>query len=105
MPAPESIVRTSGVIKEPSVVPKTPGLQGQSLGAPSSTPLAPSLKGWPQELAPHIAWDGSEFRHDEQYTYILSREEIEEIEAALRHFKGTAMLRTEHLSRALLIAK
>src|SRR5277367_4011187 len=46
------------------------------------------VEGWPTVLDPAIAWDGSDFLSDEQYTRILSKVEVEEVEAALRYFKG-----------------
>ena len=52
------------------------------------TPTVPPLDGWPTRIGDDLAWDGTQFRLDEQYTYLLSADEVEEVEAALSHFKG-----------------
>lgn len=45
------------------------------------------IQGWPTAINPRVAWAGAEFRFEEQYTYVLSKAEIREIEAALKSFK------------------
>lgn len=52
-----------------------------------SVPRAP-IDGWPSMVDQPAAWDGTQFRHDEQYTYLLSQDEVEELEHALAHFRG-----------------
>lgn len=50
--------------------------------------VKPPIQGWPTALNSGVAWDGAEFRSEEQYTYMLSKAEVREIEAALQSFKG-----------------
>ncbi|KAH8682705.1 hypothetical protein BX600DRAFT_506272 [Xylariales sp. PMI_506] len=54
-----------------------------SLRAP---PLrATPINGWATWEQPIVAWDGADFRNEEQYTYVLTTGEIHEIEAALEN--------------------
>ncbi|KAK0733122.1 hypothetical protein B0T26DRAFT_633929 [Lasiosphaeria miniovina] len=43
--------------------------------------------GFPQELKSDLVWDGNELAKTYDWNYRLSEEDVEEIEAALKHFK------------------
>lgn len=44
--------------------------------------------GFPSVLASPLAWTGQQFARQSDYIYHLDVEEVREIEAALKHFKG-----------------
>lgn len=44
--------------------------------------------GFPQRLDSDLVWDGNTLAETYDWTYRLTEEDIDEIEAALRHFKG-----------------
>ena len=44
--------------------------------------------GFPQELQSKLVWDGNDLVEAYDWTYHLSEEDLDEIEYALRHFKG-----------------
>jgi hypothetical protein len=61
----------------------------QSYNDGSSSPEANSLPyGFPIAVSTNLAWSGSGLTDESQYTYLLSKDEILEIEAALAAFKG-----------------
>lgn len=44
--------------------------------------------GFPQQLQSRLVWDGNDLSDTYDWNYILTPENLEEIESALRHFKG-----------------
>ena len=44
--------------------------------------------GFPQELQSKLVWDGNDLVESYDWNYQLSEEDLDEIEYALRHFKG-----------------
>jgi hypothetical protein len=59
--------------------------------------------GFPSALDSPLAWTGQQLARQSDYIHHLSETEIEEIEAALKHFKGELSAIGKHiLSLALL---
>lgn len=48
-------------------------------------------EGFPAQLKSDLVWDGSDIGSKYNWTYELSTNELEEIEAALSHFKGSSL--------------
>lgn len=46
------------------------------------------LKSWPVYLESPLAWEGTTFKSEAEYTYVLSPEEKVEINTALDYFKS-----------------
>ena len=62
--------------------------------------LADSLpQGFPKELKSDLVWQGDNIGDDFDWTYVLTDENLEEIEKALSHFKGTE----RHLSTSFFL--
>lgn len=49
-------------------------------------------QGFPAELHSDLVWDGKDIARKYNWIYELGEDEIEEIEAALKHFKGHRVL-------------
>ena len=45
-------------------------------------------EGFPSKLQGDLVWEGETLAETYDWTYVLSEEQLDEIEAALRHFKG-----------------
>jgi len=45
-------------------------------------------EGWPSRLESSLVWDGNEINGEDDYVYHLTSDELEELTAAIRHFKG-----------------
>ena len=54
-----------------------------------SLPLTPLPEGFPQVLESPLVWEGKDWKDESQWTYNLSEAELKEIDAALKHFRGT----------------
>jgi hypothetical protein len=48
----------------------------------------PLPDGFPQKLISPLVWEGKDWKDESQWVYNLSQEQLEEIDQALRHFKG-----------------
>lgn len=57
--------------------------------------------GFPETIKAPWAWDGSEYQQCEEYILQLEKNDIEEIEGALKHFKGKPP--TDRILQALFI--
>ena len=44
--------------------------------------------GFPSELSGDLVWDGKTLEQTHDWTYVLSEAQLDEIESALKHFKG-----------------
>lgn len=55
--------------------------------------------GFPQKLESPLVWDGESVKESYNWTYELTADDVEEIEAGLKHFKCTSlsMTRKRHL--------
>lgn len=52
-------------------------------------PPVPSLPaGFPAQLDGGLVWEGSDFASEKDWTLSLSKGQLEEVEQALRHFRG-----------------
>jgi len=61
-------------------------------------PQHPSLPaGFPKQLNGGLVWEGADFENEAQWTLTFEKSQLEEIEAALRHFQCKVILqrRTE----------
>lgn len=45
-------------------------------------------EGFPEKLESPLVWEGKDWTSEEQWVYNLSKEELEEIDAALKHFRS-----------------
>jgi hypothetical protein len=48
--------------------------------------IAVSVADWPTKLDADLAWDASTFGSEEAYTLLLTKEDVLEIRAAVKHF-------------------
>jgi hypothetical protein len=62
--------------------------------------LASDTEGWPMHLSSAAVWDGASL-DESQYTYQLNKDEINELETALAHFK--CIIPSDHGYRVLNI--
>ncbi|KAJ2922251.1 hypothetical protein H1R20_g14844, partial [Candolleomyces eurysporus] len=53
-----------------------------------SLPNTPLPDGFPAQVSGPIVWAGNDWQTEDQWVYKLSDEELQEIDSALRHFKG-----------------
>lgn len=49
--------------------------------------------GFPKKLVSDLVWDGSDIQGRYDWTYVLTEADLEEIQAALAHFKCKSMSR------------
>lgn len=49
-------------------------------------------EGFPKQLVSPLVWHGSDFKSEDEWTYVLSEADLEDMKQALAHFKGIADL-------------
>ena len=54
-----------------------------------SLPDTPLPKGFPRVLTSPLVWEGKDWTDESQWVYNISAEQLDEIENALKHFRGT----------------
>lgn len=75
------------------VVNSTPVAPHHELKLPYAPAEMSSLpKDFPSVLSSPLAWTGQQFAHQSDYIHHLDPDEIREIDAALKHFKGETRL-------------
>jgi hypothetical protein len=63
--------------------------------------------GFPTKLISPLVWNGSEFQSEDEWTYVLSGEDIEELNQALAHFKSLTtstsrlIVNADHVAKAI----
>jgi hypothetical protein len=60
--------------------------------------------GWPTKLDAPRVWSGSDFKDQEKYITKLDKDDILEIESALKYYKGMHILALHHTSQGVLIS-
>lgn len=58
------------------------------LAADPSLPNTPLPAGFPKKLESPLVWEGSDWKDEKGWVHELSKGEIEEIDGALKHFRG-----------------
>lgn len=58
------------------------------LAANPSLPNTPLPAGFPEKLESPLVWEGSDWKDENEWVYELDKREIEEIDSALKHFRG-----------------